>query len=107
VVLSLHNSILLRNARGEKLLLNTMLTAKSIKKGISELSLIITANSFQAVGMLIVQPQSQEPKVLKYLIFALQEENSRVMRVVVNNNKDIPLASHGANPRRTDSVHME
>jgi hypothetical protein len=90
-----------------KLLLNAMLTAKSIKRGISELSPIITANSFQAVGMLIVQPQSQEPKVLKYLIFALQEENSRVTRVVVNNNKDIPLASHGANPRRTDSVHME
>jgi hypothetical protein len=89
------------------LLLNAMLKAKSIKRGISELSPIITANSFQAVGMLIVQPQGQEPKVLKYLIFALQKENSRVMRVVINNDKDVPLASHGANPRRTDSVHME
>jgi hypothetical protein len=29
------------------------------------------------------------------------------MKVVVNNDKDIPLASHGANPRGTDSVHME
>jgi hypothetical protein len=103
----LHNSILLRNARGEKLLINAMLKAKLIKGGISELSLIVTANDFQAVRMLIVQPQSQEPKVLKYLIFALQEENSRVTRVVVNNDKDVPLASHGANPRRTDSVHME
>jgi hypothetical protein len=89
------------------LLLNAMLKAKSIKRGISEPSPIITANSFQAVGMLIVQPQGQEPKVLKYLIFALQKENSRVMRVVINNDKDVPLASHGANPRRTDSVHME
>jgi hypothetical protein len=97
----------LRNARGEKLLINAMLKAKLIKGGISELSLIVTANDFQAVRMLIVQPQSQEPKVLKYLIFALQEENSRVTRVVVNNDKDVPLASHGANPRRTDSVHME
>jgi hypothetical protein len=103
----LHNSILLRNARGEKLLINVMLKAKLIKGGISELSLIVTANDFQAVRMLIVQPQSQEPKVLKYLIFALQEENSRVTRVVVNNDKDVPLASHGANPRRIDSVHME
>jgi hypothetical protein len=59
----------LRNARGEKLLLNAMLRAKLTKRGISKLSPIITANSFQAVGMLIVQPQSQEPKVLKYLIF--------------------------------------
>jgi hypothetical protein len=66
-----------------------MLKAKLIKRGISELSPIITANGFQAVGMLIVQPQSQEPKV------------------VINNDKDVPLASHGANPRRTDSVHME
>jgi hypothetical protein len=45
--------------------------------------------------------------VLKYLIFALQEENPRVTRVVINNDKDIPLASHVANPRRTDIVHME
>jgi hypothetical protein len=84
-----------------------MLKAKLIKRGISELNLIITTNSFQAVGMLIVQSQDKESKVLKYLIFALQEENSRVMRVVVNNDKGIPLASHEANPRRTDSVHIE
>jgi hypothetical protein len=103
VVLLFHNSILLRNARGGELLLK----AKPIKRGISELSPSITVNSFQAVGMLIVQPQSQKPKVLKYLIIALQEENPRVTRVIVNNNKNVPLASHGANPRRTDSVHME
>jgi hypothetical protein len=84
-----------------------MLKAKPIKRGISELSPIITANSFQAVGMLIVQPQGQESKMLKYLIFAFQTENSRVTRVIVNNDKDVPLASHGANPRRTDSVHMD
>jgi protein-arginine kinase len=84
-----------------------MLKAKLIKRGISELSPIVTVNDFQVVEMLIVQPQNQEPKVLKYLIFALQEENPRVTRVVVNNDKDVSLASHGANPRRTDSVHME
>jgi hypothetical protein len=86
----------LRNARGGKLLINPMLKAKLIKRGISELCPIVTTNGFQAVGMLIVQSQSQETKVLKYLIFALQEENPRVMRVVVNND-----------PRRTDNVHME
>jgi hypothetical protein len=84
-----------------------MLKAKLIKRGISELSPIATTNIFQAVGMLIVQPQSQEPKVFKYLIFGLQEENLKVTRVVVNNDKDIPLTSYGANPRRTDSVYME
>jgi hypothetical protein len=68
---------------------------------------IVTVNGFQAVGMLIVQPQSQASKVLKHLILALQEENPRVMRVVTNDDKNVPLASHGANPRRTDSVHME
>jgi hypothetical protein len=41
-----------------------MLKAKLIKRVISELSPVVTANDFQAVGMLIVQPQSQEPKVL-------------------------------------------
>jgi hypothetical protein len=84
-----------------------MLKAKLIKGGISELSLIVTANDFQAVGMLIVQPQSKEPKVLKYFILAHQEENPRVTRVVINDDKNVSLASYEVNPRRTDSVHME
>jgi hypothetical protein len=84
-----------------------MLKAKLIERGIPELGLIITANGFQAVGMLIVQPQSQVPKVLKHFILTFQEENPRVTRIAINNDKNIPLASHGANPRGTDSVHME
>jgi hypothetical protein len=70
-----------------------MLKAKLIETGIPELGLIVTANSFQAVGMLIVQPQSQGPKVLKHFILALQEENPRVMRIVVNNDKTYHLPS--------------
>jgi hypothetical protein len=97
----------LRNAWGGKLLINPMLKAKLIKTGISELSPIVTANGFQIVGMLIVQPQSQEPKVLKNFIFTLQEKNLRVTRIIINDDKDVPLASHGANPRKTDNVHME
>jgi hypothetical protein len=92
---------------GGKLLINHMLKAKLIKRGISELSPVVTVNGFQAVGMLIIQPQSQAPKVLKHFILSLQEENPKVMRVVINDDKNVPLASHGANPRRTDSVHME
>jgi hypothetical protein len=57
--------------------------------------------------MLIVQPQSQAPKVLNHFILTFQEENSRVTRIVINDDKNIPLASHRANPRGTDSVHME
>jgi hypothetical protein len=83
-----------------------MLKAKLIKRDISELSPIVTANGFQAVGMLIVQPQSQAPKVLKHFILALQED-PRVMRIVINDDKNVPLAFHGANMRRTNSVHME
>jgi hypothetical protein len=60
-----HNSILLRHTRGRKLLINTMLKAKLIERGIPELGPIVTMNSFQAVGMLIVQPQSQASKVFK------------------------------------------
>jgi hypothetical protein len=84
-----------------------MLKAKLIKRGIPELNSIVTVNSFQEVGMLIVQPQGQAPKVLKHFILALQEENPRLMRVVINNDKNVPLASHRVNPRRTDSIHME
>jgi predicted regulator of amino acid metabolism with ACT domain len=83
-----------------------MLKAKLIKRDISELSHIVTVNDFQEVGILIVQPQSQALKVLKHFIIALQEENISVTRVVVNDDKNVPLASHGANPR-TNSVHME
>jgi hypothetical protein len=107
VVLSFHDSILLRNTRGGKLLINIILKAKLIKRGIPELSPIVTVNGFQAVGMLIVQPQSQALKVLKHFILSFQEENPRVMRIVINDDKNIPLASHGANPRGTDSVYIE
>jgi hypothetical protein len=84
-----------------------MIKAKLIKRGIPKLSPIVTTNGFQALGMLIVQPQSQALKVLKHFILALQEENLRVMRIVINDDKNIPLASHGVNLRGIDSVHME
>jgi hypothetical protein len=93
--------------RGRKPLINIVVKAKLIERGIIELGLIVTMNSFQAVGMFIVQPQSQVLKVLKHLILAFQKENSRVTRVVINNDKDIPLASHGVNLRGIDSVHIE
>jgi hypothetical protein len=97
----------LRNARGEKLLINPMLKAKLIKRGVSELSPIVTVNCFQVVVMLIVQPQGQALKVVKHFILSLQEENLRVTRIIINDDKEVPLASHGANSRRTDSIHME
>jgi hypothetical protein len=84
-----------------------MLKAKLIERGIPELGPIVTVNSFQAIGMLIVQPQTQALKVFKHFILTFQEENPRVKRIVINDDKNIPLASHGANPRETDSVHME
>jgi hypothetical protein len=84
-----------------------MLKAKLIERGIPELGPIITTNSFEAVGKLIVQPQSQVLKVLKHFILPFQEENPRVMRIVMNDDKNIPLASHGANLRGTDNVHIE
>jgi hypothetical protein len=95
------------NTWGRKLLINTMLKIELIERGIPKLGLIVTVNGFQAVGMLIIQPQSQAPKVLKHFVLAFQKENPRVTRIVINDDKHIPLASHGANPRGTNSVHME
>jgi hypothetical protein len=97
VVLSFHNSILLRNTRGQKLLINTVVKTKLIKRGIPELGPIVTTNGFQAVGMLIVQSQSQALRVLKHFILTFQEENPRVTKIVINDDKNVPLASHGAN----------
>jgi hypothetical protein len=58
------------NMQGRELLINTVLKTKLIKRGIPELSPIVTVNDFQAVGMLIVQPQSQALKLLKHFILA-------------------------------------
>jgi hypothetical protein len=84
-----------------------MLKIKLIERDIPKLGPIITANDFQAVEMFIVQPQSQASKVFKHFILAFQEENPRVLRMIINNDKNIPLVTHGVNPRGTDSVHME
>jgi hypothetical protein len=92
---------------GRKLLIHTMLKAKLIERGIHELASIVTVNSFQEVGKFIVQPQSQALKVLKHFILTLQEENPRVTRIVINDDKNIPLVAHGANLRGTDSIHIE
>jgi hypothetical protein len=43
--------------RGRKLLINTVLKAKLIERGIPELGSIITVNGLKAARMLIVQPQ--------------------------------------------------
>jgi hypothetical protein len=68
-----------------------MLKAKLIESGIPEIDSIVIANSFQAIMMLIVQPQSQAPKVFKHFVLAFQEENPRVTRIVINSDKNIPL----------------
>jgi hypothetical protein len=107
VVVSFHNSFMLRHTWGRKLLINNMLKAKMIERVIPELGPIVTMNSFQAVGILIVQPKCQAPKVFKHFILTFKEENPRVTRIVINDDKNVPLAAHGANPRGTDSVHME
>jgi hypothetical protein len=93
--------------RGIKLLINTMLMAKLIKRGIPKLGPTVTANSFQVVGMLIVQPQSQALKVFKHFILTFQAENSRITRRVIHDDKNKPLVTHGANSRGTDNIHME
>jgi hypothetical protein len=63
-----------------------MLKAKLTERGIPDLGPIVMANSFQPVGMLIVQLQSQALKVLKHFILAFQEENPRVTRIVINDD---------------------
>jgi hypothetical protein len=45
-----------------------MLKTKLIERYILELGLIVTVNYFQVDEMLIVQPQSQAPKLLKDFI---------------------------------------
>jgi hypothetical protein len=97
VVLLFYNSILLRNTQVQKLLINTVVKTKLIERGIPELGTIVTTNGFQAVEMLIVQSQSQALRVLKHFILTFQEENPRVTKIVINDDKNVPLASHGAN----------
>jgi hypothetical protein len=56
--------------RGRKLLINTMLKAKMIERGIPELGPVVIVNDIQAVEMLIIQPESLALKVLKHFILA-------------------------------------
>jgi hypothetical protein len=84
-----------------------MIMTKLIERDILELGTIITVNSFQAVGMLIVKPQSQALKSAQTLHPYFPKINPRVMRIVIHDDKNVPLASYGAKPRGTDSVHME
>jgi hypothetical protein len=84
-----------------------MLKTTLTERGILELGPIVTVNSFQEFGILNIQPQRQSLKELKYFIHAPQEENPRVTRIVINNDKDILLATHGMNQRGTDSVHVD
>jgi hypothetical protein len=49
VVLSFHDSILLRNTQGRELLINIVLKMKLIKRCIPILGPIVTVNVFQAV----------------------------------------------------------
>jgi hypothetical protein len=65
-----------------------VLKAKQIETGIPELGHIINANDFQAVGMLIVQPQSQAPKVLRHFILAFQEKDPRFPRKRPKSNEN-------------------
>jgi hypothetical protein len=55
-----------------------MLKTKLIERDIPELGPIVTVNDFQVVGMLIIQPQRQAPKVLKHFVLAFQEENPKI-----------------------------
>jgi hypothetical protein len=71
-----------------------MLKTILIERGIPELDLILTTNSFQAVGMIIIQPQSQALKVFKHFILTFQEENPRVTRIIINDDKNISLVAH-------------
>jgi hypothetical protein len=89
------------------MLISTVLKAKLIEKGIPELSPIVTMHGFQAVGMFIDQPRGQALKMLKQLILAFQKQNPRVTRAVINDDKNVPFASHRANPRGTESDHMD
>jgi hypothetical protein len=84
-----------------------MLKAKLIKRGILKLDPIVTVNSFQAVEMLIFQPQRQTLTVFKHFILSFQEEIPKVMRIAINDDKNIPLATHVVKSRGTDSVHIE
>jgi hypothetical protein len=45
--------------------------------------------------------------VFKHFILALQEENPRLMQIIIHNDKNIPLITHIVNPRETDSVLMK
>jgi hypothetical protein len=62
VVLSLDDIILLRNKWSGELLINTMLKAKLIERGIPELGTIVTAMAFKQLGCSLFNLKAQLQK---------------------------------------------
>jgi hypothetical protein len=56
---------------------------------------------------LVLQPHDQNSNKTKCLTFVLQEKHPGIARVIVHQNKDIPLPTHRANSSWPNKVHMQ
>jgi hypothetical protein len=107
-VFTFHNTILGRRIRTRKLVFKTQVMAKGFKMRVSEFRAIVTADHSYGISVpLVPQPQDKISNKTKCLPFLLKKEHSRIPRVVIHHNKDIPLPNHRSHTSWANKVHME
>jgi hypothetical protein len=75
---------------------------------VSEFRAIITADRLYGISVPFVpQPQDKISNKTNCLPFLLKKEHPRILRVVVQHNKDTPLLTHRSHTSWDNKVHME
>jgi hypothetical protein len=86
----------------------TQVTAKGFKTRVSEFCAIVTMDCSYVISMpLVPQPQDKISNKTKCLPLILKKEHTRITRVIIHHNKDIPLPTRGSYTSWANKVHME
>jgi hypothetical protein len=86
----------------------TQVMAKCFEARVSEFQAIVIADHSYGISVpLVPQPQDKISNKTKRLPFLLKKEHPRIPRVVVHDNKDIPLPTCRLHTSWANKVHME
>jgi hypothetical protein len=82
--------------------------AKGFKTRVSEFGAIVTADCSYGISVpLVPQPQDKISNKTKHLPLILKKEHPHIPRVIIHNNKDIPLPTRRSHTSWAHKVHME
>jgi hypothetical protein len=86
----------------------TQVMAKGFEVSVYEFRAIVTADRSYGISVsLVPQPQDKISNKTKHLPFLLKKEHPCVPRIVIHNNKDVPLPTRRSHTSWANKVHME